>query len=78
MLQRLQKFSKQNRKPLELQHHKPIPIPTYIPKFQEKYSIIHLSYLLFISQNKFLNQILCNYIAFLSINIMIRIKRVTI
>ncbi|CAG8560081.1 9677_t:CDS:10 [Funneliformis mosseae] len=41
VLRRLQKFSKQNRKPLELQHHKPIPIPTYIPKFQENFSIHH-------------------------------------
>jgi len=38
-LRRLQKFSKRNRKPLELQLHKPIPIPTYIPKFQENFSI---------------------------------------
>ncbi|CAG8607361.1 5960_t:CDS:10 [Rhizophagus irregularis] len=38
-LRRFQKFSKQNRKPLELQLHKPIPIPTYIPKFQENFSI---------------------------------------
>ncbi|GBB85519.1 hypothetical protein RclHR1_12000011 [Rhizophagus clarus] len=38
-LRRLQKFSKQNRKPLELQSHKPIPILTYVPKFQENFSI---------------------------------------
>ncbi|CAI2177220.1 4034_t:CDS:10 [Funneliformis geosporum] len=41
VIRRLQNFSKQNRKPLELQHHKPIPIPTYIPKFQENFSIHH-------------------------------------
>ncbi|KAF4619608.1 hypothetical protein D9613_004925 [Agrocybe pediades] len=33
-LQRLLKFSRQGRKPLRLQAHKPIPIPTYIPKFE--------------------------------------------
>ncbi|RHZ78671.1 hypothetical protein Glove_158g41 [Diversispora epigaea] len=38
-LENLQKFSKDNRKPLELQHHRPIPIPTYIPKFEEKFSV---------------------------------------
>ncbi|CAG8612632.1 20514_t:CDS:2, partial [Gigaspora rosea] len=38
-LERLQKFSKKSRKPLELQHHRPIPLPTYIPKFQENFSI---------------------------------------
>ncbi|KAF8165696.1 nucleolar protein 14 [Crassisporium funariophilum] len=31
---RLLKFSRQARKPLLLQAHKPIPIPTYIPKFE--------------------------------------------
>ncbi|KAF9006737.1 nucleolar protein 14 [Cyathus striatus] len=31
---RLLKFSKQARQPLQLQAHKPIPIPTYIPKFE--------------------------------------------
>ena len=31
---RLLKFSAQARKPLALQAHKPIPIPTYIPKFE--------------------------------------------
>lgn len=31
---RLLKFSKQARKPLALQAHKPIPIPSYIPKFE--------------------------------------------
>ncbi|RIA96440.1 nucleolar protein 14 [Glomus cerebriforme] len=39
ILRRLQKFSQQNKKPLQLQYHKPIPIPTYIPKFQENFSI---------------------------------------
>lgn len=33
-VQRLLKFSHQARKPLRLQAHKPIPIPTYIPKFE--------------------------------------------
>ncbi|PPQ67586.1 hypothetical protein CVT25_012080 [Psilocybe cyanescens] len=33
-LQRLLKFSHQARKPLLLQAHRPIPIPTYIPKFE--------------------------------------------
>lgn len=31
---RLLKFSAQARRPLALQAHKPIPIPTYIPKFE--------------------------------------------
>jgi nucleolar protein 14 len=33
-IQRLLKFSHQYRRPLHLQAHKPIPIPTYIPKFE--------------------------------------------
>ncbi|KJA29642.1 hypothetical protein HYPSUDRAFT_31595 [Hypholoma sublateritium FD-334 SS-4] len=33
-LQRLLKFARQARRPLRLQAHKPIPIPTYIPKFE--------------------------------------------
>ncbi|KAF8914317.1 nucleolar protein 14 [Gymnopilus junonius] len=33
-LRRLLKFSHQARTPLRLQAHKPIPIPTYIPKFE--------------------------------------------
>ncbi|KAG1752449.1 nucleolar protein 14 [Suillus paluster] len=33
-LTRLLKFSRQARRPLLLQAHKPIPIPTYIPKFE--------------------------------------------
>ncbi|KAF8738680.1 hypothetical protein AX14_010609 [Amanita brunnescens Koide BX004] len=34
MLGRLLKFARQSRQPLQLQSHKPIPIPTYIPKFE--------------------------------------------
>src|ERR1700679_52998 len=34
LISRLVKFSHQARKPLHLQAHKPIPIPTYIPKFE--------------------------------------------
>ena len=34
LISRLVKFSHQSRKPLCLQAHKPIPIPTYIPKFE--------------------------------------------
>jgi nucleolar protein 14 len=34
LISRLVKFSHQGRKPLCLQAHKPIPIPTYIPKFE--------------------------------------------
>lgn len=33
-LGRLVKFSRQARQPLRLQAHKPIPIPSYIPKFE--------------------------------------------
>lgn len=29
------KFAQQSRRPLLLQGHKPIPIPTYIPKFEQ-------------------------------------------
>lgn len=32
------KFSTSSRKPLILQHHKPIPIATFIPKFDEGYN----------------------------------------
>ena len=32
-VQRLLKFSRQSRRHLQLQAHKPIPIPTYVPKF---------------------------------------------
>ncbi|KAF8838628.1 Nop14-like protein [Paxillus ammoniavirescens] len=35
---RLLKFARQSRKPLLLQAHKPIPIPTYIPKFESSSS----------------------------------------
>ncbi|TBU33073.1 Nop14-like protein [Dichomitus squalens] len=35
MLSRLLKFALQSRQPLRLQAHKPIPIPTYIPKFEQ-------------------------------------------
>nr|VWO96259.1 Calcium-transporting ATPase (EC [Ganoderma boninense] len=34
-LGRLLKFATQSRRPLRLQAHKPIPIPTYIPKFEQ-------------------------------------------
>ena len=34
-LGRLLKFALQSRQPLRLQAHKPIPIPTYIPKFEQ-------------------------------------------
>ncbi|KAH9938114.1 nucleolar protein 14 [Fomitopsis serialis] len=35
---RLLKFSQQARRPLTLQSHKPIPIPTYVPKFEQSSS----------------------------------------
>jgi len=35
VLSKLLKFSKQQRTPLRLQVHKPIPIPSYVPKFEE-------------------------------------------
>ncbi|KAF8638535.1 hypothetical protein AX17_002078 [Amanita inopinata Kibby_2008] len=38
MLGRLLKFSRQSRQPLQLQAHKPIPIPTWIPKFESSSS----------------------------------------
>ena len=38
MLGRLLKFSRQARRPLTLQSHKPIPIPTYVPKFEQSSS----------------------------------------
>ncbi|KAL8280618.1 hypothetical protein RQP46_006941 [Phenoliferia psychrophenolica] len=37
-IDRMIKFSSSSRKPLLLQHHKPIPIATYIPKFDEGYN----------------------------------------
>lgn len=33
-IERLLKFSRQSRRPLALQAHKPIPIPTYVPRFE--------------------------------------------
>lgn len=36
--QRLLGFSRQARRPLSLQAHKPIPIPSYIPKFESNSS----------------------------------------
>lgn len=33
-VRRLLKFARQARRPLRLQAHKPIPIPSYIPKFE--------------------------------------------
>lgn len=33
MVSKLIKFSRQSRQPLRLQAHKPIPIPSYVPKF---------------------------------------------
>ncbi|KAK7696178.1 hypothetical protein QCA50_000829 [Cerrena zonata] len=33
-LNRLLKFARQSRRPLRLQAHKPIPIPSYVPKFE--------------------------------------------
>lgn len=38
MLSKLLKFARQSRQPLQLQSHKPIPIPTYIPKFDSSSS----------------------------------------
>lgn len=35
ILSNLLKFSKRQRRPLRLQMHKPIPIPSYVPKFEE-------------------------------------------
>ena len=32
------KFSRQARRPLTLQSHKPIPIPSFLPKFEEGYA----------------------------------------
>ncbi|CCL98246.1 uncharacterized protein FIBRA_00240 [Fibroporia radiculosa] len=37
-IRRLLKFSRQARRPLMLQAHKPIPIPTYVPKFEQSSS----------------------------------------
>ncbi|KAJ7173755.1 nucleolar protein 14 [Mycena filopes] len=38
IIRRLLKFAKEARQPLLLQAHKPIPIPTYIPKFESSTS----------------------------------------
>ncbi|EPQ58971.1 Nop14-like protein [Gloeophyllum trabeum ATCC 11539] len=38
MFTRLLKFARQARRPLQLQAHKPIPIPSYIPKFESSSS----------------------------------------
>ncbi|KAK7206243.1 nucleolar protein 14 [Myxozyma melibiosi] len=43
-LRRLIDLQTLNRKPLMLQQHKPIPIPTYAPKFEENYSVDKKSY----------------------------------
>lgn len=37
-IRRLLKFAQEARQPLMLQAHKPIPIPTYIPKFESSKS----------------------------------------
>lgn len=36
-LSRMLKLSGKERRPLRLQHHKPVPIPTFVPKFEEGY-----------------------------------------
>ena len=38
MIGRLLKFSQQSRRPLALQAHKPIPIATYVPRFEHSSS----------------------------------------
>jgi len=38
MVTRLMKFASEERRPLQLQQHKPIPIATYIPKFENQTS----------------------------------------
>ncbi|KAK9377225.1 nucleolar protein 14 [Lipomyces chichibuensis] len=43
-LKNLIKMQTVNRKPLALQQHKPIPIPTYAPKFEVNYSVDKKSY----------------------------------
>ncbi|KAK9462526.1 nucleolar protein 14 [Lipomyces oligophaga] len=43
-LRRLINLQTLSRKPLSLQQHKPIPIPTYLPKFEENYSVDKKSY----------------------------------
>ncbi|KTW29300.1 hypothetical protein T552_01255 [Pneumocystis carinii B80] len=41
---KLLQFSFETRKPLMLQAHKPIPIPSFIPKFEKEYSLDKKSY----------------------------------
>ncbi|KAF9122324.1 nucleolar complex protein 14 [Mortierella sp. GBA39] len=38
-IQKLQGFSTDSRTPLQLQAHKPVPIASYVPKFEEGYSL---------------------------------------
>ncbi|KAG0368209.1 nucleolar complex protein 14, partial [Mortierella sp. AD032] len=38
-IQKLQGFSTDSRAPLQLQAHKPVPIASYVPKFEEGYSM---------------------------------------
>ncbi|KAF9083917.1 nucleolar complex protein 14 [Mortierella sp. AD031] len=38
-IQKLQGFSTDSRTPLQLQAHKPVPIASYVPKFEEGYSM---------------------------------------
>ncbi|KAF9930670.1 nucleolar complex protein 14 [Linnemannia zychae] len=38
-IQKLQSFSADSRTPLQLQAHKPVPIASYVPKFEEGYSL---------------------------------------
>ncbi|KAK9476777.1 nucleolar protein 14 [Lipomyces japonicus] len=44
LLKRMIKLQSSTRQPLTLQQHKPIPIPTYAPKFEENYSVDKKSY----------------------------------
>ncbi|KAG4304913.1 hypothetical protein PORY_001588 [Pneumocystis oryctolagi] len=43
-ISKLLHFSSQSRKPLMLQAHKPVPIPSFIPKFENQYSLDKKSY----------------------------------
>lgn len=38
-IQKLKSFSSDTRAPLQLQAHKPVPIASYVPKFEEGYSL---------------------------------------
>ncbi|KAF9954201.1 nucleolar complex protein 14 [Mortierella alpina] len=38
-IQKLKSFSSDSRAPLQLQAHKPVPIASYVPKFEEGYSL---------------------------------------